>query len=99
MARRRVYSLFWNDRYKPPEFHEGDRVAFRGGRVPRRDSGGTVLVWKVLEVGVTRRNDWRGWIRVRSSRSGRVRHALPVQLRMVESAAEQVAKAVMEGGP
>ncbi len=98
MARRRVYSNLYghNDRYKPPEFIPGDHVRFRGCRVPRRDSSETMLVWEILEVGVKRHtHDWRDWVRVRSTRSGATRHALPTQLYMVESAGEQVAKALM----
>ena len=98
MARRRVYGsrYGYHDRYKPPEFNLGDRVRFRGGRVSSLATGRVAIAWEILEVGVKRTNDWRDWVRVRSSRSGAVRHALPFQLYMVESAGEQVAKALMD---
>lgn len=97
MARRAYGSRYgYHDRYKPPEFHLGDRVRFRGGRVSSLANGRVAITWEILEIDVKRTHDWRKWIRVRSSRSGAMRHALPVQLYMVESAGEQVAKVLMD---
>ena len=97
MGRRRAYSSLYgyNDHYKPPEFNSGDRVRFRGGRVSSLATGRVAITWEILEVGVKKGYDWRDWVRVRSTRSGALRHALPVQLYMVESAGEQVAKVLM----
>lgn len=95
MARRRIYSPF--DTYRPPEFHEGDRVHFRGGKNHPIDG---VLVWEVVALNVEERG-WgtrRGRVRVMSTRTGQTRLAQPRQLRMVESAAERVAMAVMGEG-
>lgn len=92
MARRRIYG--WNDRYQPPDFQEGDRVHFRGGKNNFKGGGTGVLVWEVLAVSVTH-NYSHGWIRVRSTRSKQTRLAWPKQLRMVQSAAERVANALM----
>jgi len=69
-------------------------VQFRDGRTPRRDSGSTMLVWEIVEVGVVYQYS-HGWVRVRSTRTGATRPARPHRLRMVESAGERVAKALM----
>lgn len=89
MARR--HSYWYRDTYKPPDFQPGDLVHFRDGRNHKVDG---VLVWEVVEVGVIYCYS-HGWVRVRSTRSGFTRHALPTRLRMVESAGERVAKALM----
>ncbi len=91
MGRRHSYWDWGWDRYKPPDFQPGDWVHFRGGRNLKIDG---VLVWEIVEVGVIYRYS-HGWVRVRSSRSGLTRHALPTRLRMVESAGERVAKVLM----
>ena len=95
MARRRSY--WYRDPYKPPDFQSGDLVRFRDCRTPSRQSGGTVLIWEIIEVGVIYQCS-DGWVRVRSTRTGMTRPARPHRLRMVESAGERVAKALMGGG-
>jgi hypothetical protein len=56
-----------------------------------------MLIWEIIELDVIYQYS-HGWVRVRSTRTGATRPARPHRLRMVESAGERVAKALMEGG-